>query len=43
MACRTDDDRRAWAVNTDADVLQAMTEEEFCGRRISIADNVASI
>ena len=31
-ACRLDDGRRAWGNTRDADVLAAMTKEEFCGR-----------
>ena len=43
IACRTADDKRTWAVNTDADVLQAMTEEEFCGRSIQLADAIGTL
>jgi acetyl-CoA C-acetyltransferase len=32
-ACLTDDGRRTWATVEDAAVLDAMTREEFCGRR----------
>ena len=32
MTCLTPDGARALATTTDADVMQAMTEEEFCGR-----------
>jgi acetyl-CoA C-acetyltransferase len=42
MACRLDDDRRAWATNNDPAVLEAMINEEFCGRQITIAGNIAS-
>ena len=42
MALRTPDDRRAWAVSEDVDVLTDMTREEFCGRSITVADHVAS-
>ncbi len=31
-ACRTPDDRRAWAGTTDPSVLEALTSEELCGR-----------
>ncbi len=33
FATRTEDGRRAWGETTDADTLEAMTREEFCGRR----------
>ncbi len=36
------DGRRAWAHCRDADVLEAMTTEEFCGRAVHLADNEAS-
>jgi len=36
------DGRRTWAHCSDVEVLNAMTEEEFCGRRVSLADNQAS-
>jgi len=42
LACLLDDDRRVWATNEDAETLAAMTQEEFCGRRVEIAGNVAS-
>ena len=42
IACRLEDDRRAWAVNEEPDVLAAMVEEEFCGRHVNIADHVAT-
>ena len=32
VACRLPDGRRAWGNCSDADVLDAMTHEEFCGR-----------
>ena len=32
VACLLGDGRRAWATSTDADLLTAMTQEEFCGR-----------
>lgn len=42
LACRLPDERRAWANCEDPAVLQAMTEEEFCGRPVTLADNRAS-
>jgi acetyl-CoA C-acetyltransferase len=33
VACLLPDGRRAWGNTKDADVLKAMTREEFCGRR----------
>jgi len=33
VACLTDDGRRTWGTVEDPDVLDAMTREEFCGRR----------
>ena len=41
LACRLDDQRRAWAINEEADVLDAMIAEEFCGRAVTLAGNVA--
>ena len=41
IAARLDDDRRVWATTDDADVMQAMTQEEFCGRSINISGNLA--
>jgi hypothetical protein len=32
VACLLPDDRRMWATSTNADLLHAMTTEEFCGR-----------
>lgn len=43
MACRLDDDRRVWATNNEPAVLEAMISEEFCGRQITIAGNIASL
>jgi len=42
IACRLDDERRVWAVNEDPDVLADMIQEEYCGRSVNIAGNVAS-
>ncbi|MEM7078539.1 MAG: acetyl-CoA acetyltransferase [Pseudomonadota bacterium] len=36
VACRTPDDSRTWVNCDDADLMQAMTEEEFCGREVSL-------
>lgn len=41
LACRLDDGRRTWANLTDPDVMAAMTQEEFCGRTVTLADNAA--
>ena len=41
IAARLADDRRVWAITDDADVMQAMTEEEFCGRSFNISGNLA--
>ncbi|MEM7017757.1 MAG: acetyl-CoA acetyltransferase, partial [Pseudomonadota bacterium] len=35
-ACLLDDGRRTWANISDKDVVQAMTQEEFCGRAVTI-------
>ena len=35
-ACLLSDGRRAWANTTEADVLDAMVTEEFCGRQAHI-------
>lgn len=35
-ACLTPDGKRTWANNTDKDVMQAMMQEEFCGRSARI-------
>ncbi|HKI73341.1 MAG TPA: acetyl-CoA acetyltransferase, partial [Pseudomonadales bacterium] len=35
-ACLTADGKRTWANTDDAEVMQAMTTEEFCGRRARI-------
>lgn len=43
LACRTPTGARCWASVADKDVLQAMTEEEFCGRSASVADGGARI
>ena len=41
VATRLPDDRRAWGVCHDPDVLMSMTKEEFCGRTVKLADHVA--
>ncbi len=42
VACRLDDGRRVWAVNDEPDVLTDMIKQEYCGRSLQIAGNVAS-
>ena len=42
VACRLQDGRRAWALNEDPDTMQAMIDEEFCGRDVNVADSAAS-
>jgi acetyl-CoA C-acetyltransferase len=42
LACLRDDGVRTWANCEDADTLQAMLEEEFCGRQVHLADNLAA-
>jgi acetyl-CoA C-acetyltransferase len=41
VVCLLDDGRRTWANCEDPGVLDAMTREEFCGRPVRLADNVA--
>ena len=41
VATRLADERRAWGGCQDQDVLQSMTKEEFCGRKVKLADHVA--
>ncbi|MDP6377390.1 MAG: acetyl-CoA acetyltransferase [Pseudomonadales bacterium] len=36
IACRTPAGERVWVNTQDGDVMQAMTEEEFCGRDVKI-------
>ena len=36
IACRTEGGERTWVNSHDKDMLQAMTQEEFCGRAVSI-------
>ena len=36
IACRTPDGNRTWVNATDKDLVSAMTNEEFCGRRVTI-------
>ena len=36
------DGRRAWANCTDQETLQAMTVEEFCGRRVRLDGDIAT-
>ena len=41
VAGRLDDGRRTWGICRDADSLHAMTQEEFCGRSVSLEGNAA--
>ncbi|MDP6374278.1 MAG: acetyl-CoA acetyltransferase [Pseudomonadales bacterium] len=36
------DDARVWGICNDRDTASAMTTEEFCGRRVTLAGNAAS-
>ena len=38
VACRTTDDKRTWVNTTDPELVQAMTQEEFCGRSVYVKD-----
>ncbi len=42
LAARLDDGRRAWGISEDTELLQSMTEEEFCGRQVSIFQHQAT-
>ena len=42
VGARLTDGRRAWGVSEDKDLLQSMTEEEFCGRQVNLANHVAT-
>lgn len=42
VAARLDDGRRAWGTSTDSDLLQRMTQEEFCGRQVNLTDHEAT-
>ncbi len=42
-ACLLPDGRRTWANTEDSDVMQAMTEEEFCGRAATINQGVLKV
>jgi acetyl-CoA C-acetyltransferase len=42
VVCRLPDERRAWANCEDPAVLEAMTREEFCGKRVKVAEHRAS-
>ena len=42
VAARLDDGRRAWGISQDEALLQNMTEEEYCGRQVSLADHMAT-
>ena len=41
VAARLDDGRRAWGTSEDRDLLQSMTNEEFCGRQVNLANHEA--
>ncbi|MCR9279644.1 MAG: acetyl-CoA acetyltransferase [Pseudomonadaceae bacterium] len=43
LACKTPAGQRCWAAVSDKDVLQAMTEEEYCGRSASVSGGSARI
>ena len=42
VAARLEDGRRAWGISEDRDLLQTMTQEEFCGRQVNLADHQAT-
>ena len=42
VGARLTDGRRAWGVSEDKDLLRSMTEEEFCGRQVNLANHVAT-
>jgi acetyl-CoA C-acetyltransferase len=42
LACRMPDGRRTWANCEDPVILAAMTQEEFCGRPVRVADHRAT-
>ncbi len=42
VVCRTPGGERTWANCGDKDTLEAMTHQEFCGRPVQLADNVAT-
>jgi acetyl-CoA C-acetyltransferase len=42
-AVRTPDGKRAWANTADSDVMQAMTREEFCGKRVRVKDGAFEV
>ena len=41
VSTHLDDGRRAWGISEDEGLLQSMTEEEYCGREVTLADHVA--
>ncbi|MEE2775698.1 MAG: acetyl-CoA acetyltransferase [Acidobacteriota bacterium] len=43
LACRLSDGRRTWANLEDAEVLDAMCREEFCGRPVKIDGHGAAV
>ena len=42
VACRTPEDKRAWGVVEQTDVLQEMIAQEFIGRPLTLQDHVAN-
>ncbi|MCY3885214.1 MAG: hypothetical protein OXG24_09930, partial [Gammaproteobacteria bacterium] len=36
VACRTPNGDRTWANTTDSELVQGMTQEEFCGRPVRL-------
>lgn len=42
-ACLLPDGRRTWANTSDQDVMQAMTEEEFCGRTAQVKEGALTV
>jgi acetyl-CoA C-acetyltransferase len=42
VAARLADGQRAWGTSEDVDLLQSMTEEEFCGRSVNLANHEAT-
>ena len=43
VACLTPTGERTWVNTTDSDLMVAMTQEEFCGRPVSIAEERMSV
>ena len=42
VACLTPDQQRTWGIVEDPDTLQEMIDQEFIGRAVRLAGNVAS-